>query len=322
MSLLPLIDNLLNPPVLFFFLGVLATLLKSDLEIPTPIARFLSLYLLFAIGFHGGVELRGAGLSAEAVGLLAAAAVFSVLAPLWVFRLLRRTLKTPDAAALAACYGSVSAVTFVTAVAFLRTAEVPFDGYMVAALALMESPAIITGVLLYRRHTASAAAPLRIADLGREAFLNGAVFLLMGSLLIGFLTGERGWESLKPFLDDPFKGLLCLFLLDMGLVAARKLRDLREAGGRLVLFALAAPLVHGALGIAVAYAVGAGAGNALLLAVLFASASYIAVPAAMRMAIPKSNPSVYLPMSLGVTFPFNVAVGIPLFFVLIGWLWE
>jgi len=318
-----ILDNLLTPPILFFLLGMAATLLRSDLEIPTQAARFLSLYLLFSIGLHGGHELAQSTLTTQVVLVLAAAVVTSLLIPLWTFAILRLKLPAHDAAAIAATYGSVSAVTFITATGFLHAQGVTFGGHMVAAMALMESPAIVIGVLLARRfdrQSPNEQLPLR--SLGREAFLNGAVLLLMGSLLIGFLIGEDGWKSIKPVAHDPFKGVLCLFLLDMGLLAAKRLGDLRASGVMLIGFAVGAPVLHALLGIVIARVLCVSPGDALLLAVLVGSASYIAVPAAVRLAIPKANPSLYVPMSLGVTFPFNVIIGIPLYYAIIQAIWE
>ena len=318
-----ILDNLLTPPILFFLLGMVATLLRSDLELPTQAARFLSLYLLFSIGLHGGHELARSAFSAQVVLVLVVAIATSVMIPLWSFAILRLRLPAPDAAAIAATYGSVSAVTFITATGFLSAQEVAFGGHMVAAMALMESPAIVVGVLLARRFDAGATGErLPLRTLGREAFLNGAVLLLMGSLLIGFLVGEKGWQSLKPVAYDPFKGVLCLFLLDMGLLAAKRLGDLRASGAILIAFAILAPVAHAVLGILIARALNVSPGDALLLAVLVGSASYIAVPAAVRLAIPKANPSLYVPMSLGVTFPFNVILGIPLYYAIIQAMWE
>jgi len=327
MDLEMILGNLMTPPVLFFALGMAATLLRSDLEIPQAVTRGLSLYLLFAIGMHGGYELSQAGFSFNTLKPLGVGVLTSALFPLGTFLVLRKRLGAADAAAIAATYGSISAVTFITACSFLDLREVPWSGTMVAAMALMESPAILVGVMLARR--AGVTPDAQDADdavpgggsLLREAFLNGPVFLLVGSLTIGILSGEKGWASVKPFVDDPFKGVLCLFLLDMGLIAARRLGALRRAGLVVVGFAVFAPLVHAGIGIAASRALGLSVGDALLLTVLCASASYIAVPAAIRMTVPQANPSLFLPMSLAMTFPFNVAVGIPLYMTVIEKIW-
>jgi len=321
MNISDLAANLLSPPVLLFLLGLAATLLRSDLEIPAPAAKTLSLFLLFAIGMKGGVSLAQSGLRPDVVATIAAAMVASVLVPLWSFFALRRRFGSADAAGLAATYGSVSAVTFITACGFLTQRGVEFSGHMVAAMALMESPAIIIGVILARRFAAqstrttlSAANPkIDWGHLGRDALLNGSVFLLLGSLLIGFVCGPERSAPLKPFIDTLFPGLLALFLLDMGIVAARRLGDLRAVGAIAIAFAFCAPLVNAALGLALAALLGLPHGDALLLVILCASASYIAVPAALRIALPEANPGIYVTLSLAITFPFNILVGIPLY---------
>jgi hypothetical protein len=318
-----LLDNLLSPPILFFLLGAFAAAVRSDLEVPAPAARFLSLYLLFSIGLHGGHQLSAGGLHGPVLATLGVAVLTSLTIPVWCFFLLRRRLPPADAAALAATYGSVSAVTFIAAVGFLDHLGVPFGGHMVAAMALMESPAIVVGILLARRFDREEGAErLDWRKTGHEAFLNGSVLLLVGSLVIGLLVGERGWKSLQPVVDAPFKGVLCLFLLDMGLVAARRLQDMRRHGAVLVAFALTAPALHAGLGIVLAYALQLSPGDALLLAALTGGASYIAVPAAARLALPKANPGLYVPMALGITFPFNVLVGIPGYHLIIQALWN
>jgi len=326
----PILQTLLSPPILFFGLGLLATWIRSDLMLPPAIAKGLSVYLLVAIGFHGGVELSRSGLDAPVVATLVVAVIGSAVMPLGAFAVLRRRLSTADAAAIAACYGSVSAVTFITAVSVLERSGIAYGGHMVAAMALMESPAIVVGVLLARwssarsavAQTDAAISPLRWRSLAHDAFANGAILLLLGSLTIGALTGERGWEATSPLLKDPFQGLLCLFLLDMGIVAARRLGDLRIAGVTLVVFAALAPIVQGLVGLSAAWALGLPRGDALLLAILFGSASYIAAPAAIRMALPQANPSLFVPMSLGVTFPVNITIGIPMHLYLIELWWS
>lgn len=320
-----LIGNFLNPPILFFFLGLLAVLVKSDLEIPAPIPKILSLYLLFAIGFKGGAGLAAGGFDRQIVVVLAAAIVTASLVPLYAFFVLRRRLPVADAAAIAATYGSVSAVTFITAAAFLEKLGVAYGGYMVAAMALMESPAIVVGVLLYRLRGAAAGArgeTFSWRELWREAFFNGSVFLIMGSLLIGALSGEAGAKTLKPFTVDIFAGVLCFFLLDMGIVAARRLNDLRRAGVFLTAFAVILPLVNASAVIPLAYALGLSPGDAFMFTILSSSASYIAVPAAMRLSIPEANPSLYVPMALAITFPFNIVAGMPLYLAAINYLWR
>jgi hypothetical protein len=290
----------------------------SDLEIPSPLPKLFSLYLLLAIGFKGGLELAHSGLTSLVLLTIGAAVAMSLLVPLTSFLILRTRLDVPNAAAVAASYGSISAVTFITAESFLNILQIHFDGFMVAALALMESPAIVVGVVLAKLagRQGRQAEALRWREVLQEAFLNGSVFLLIGSLVIGYVVTAFSPSSLvkmEPFTDKLFYGALCFFLLDMGLVAAQRLQDLRRAGAFLVGFAVLAPLVHALLGLLIARLLGLGVGDALLFMVLCASASYIAVPAAMRMTVPQANPSLYISSALGVTFPFNVVVGIPLY---------
>jgi uncharacterized protein len=321
-----ILSNILNPPVLFFFLGMIAVFLKSDLEIPQPLPKLFSLYLLIAIGFKGGYEIQESGINAEiAVTLLAAIAIASIV-PIYSFFILKIKLDAYNAAAIAATYGSISAVTFITAGSFLDQLHIPFGGHMVAALALMESPAIIVGLLLVRIYTNDQKdngddSEFSWSSVLREAFLNGSVLLLIGSLLIGILTGENGWHKLEPFTEGIFYGALTFFLLDMGLVAAKKIRDFRKGGSFLIGFSILMPLFNALIGIAIARLVGMSEGNALLFAVLAASASYIAVPAAMRMTVPEANPSLYISMALALTFPFNIIIGIPIYFGIIHRIW-
>ena len=319
-----LIANLLSPPVLFFFLGALAVAVRSDLEVPQPIPKLLSLYLLLSIGFKGGVELRESGDDGGALTALLAATLMSIVVPLYAFAFLRRRLDANNAAALAAAYGSVSAVTFITASAFLRRIGVPFGGYMVACLALMESPAIVIGVMLARMQRGAANGQARIAwdEFLREALFNGSVLVLVGSLIIGALTGSAGKEALYPFTNEIFVGALCLFLLDMGLVSARRVKPLLAMGAFPLAFAVLFPLLNAALGLGVARLVGMSAGDAVLFVVLCASASYIAVPAAIRLVLPEANPGLYVSMPLALTFPFNVTLGIPLYMTAVNMLWS
>ena len=311
------LQNLLSPPVLFFGLGLLSVVLRSDLEIPAPLPKLFSLYLLLAIGLKGGMELQHSGLDRLVVLTITASLAMALLVPITSFLVLRTRFDTYNAAAVAAAYGSISAVTFITAETFLGALNVPFDGFMVAALALMESPAIIIGLLLVRLTAPRESGPgLRWAGLLHEAFLNSSVLVLVGSLLIGVLSAAfspAGMAKMEPFTEQLFYGALSFFLLDMGIVAGQRLRELRETGAFLIAFALLAPLVHAAVGLALAVLLHLPQGDALLFMVLCASASYIAVPAAMRMTVPQANPSLYITSSLGLTFPFNIVVGIPLY---------
>lgn len=315
------LQNLLSPPVLFFFLGMLAVLMGSDLEIPSPLPKLFSLYLLLAIGFKGGLELAHSGLGSLVLLTISAAVMMSLVVPITSFLILRTRLDPYNSAAIAASYGSISAVTFITAQSFMDVLKVHYDGFMVAALALMESPAIVIGIVLARLLTRSRDADgdgnaLGWKEVLQEAFLNGSIFLLIGSLLIGLMAGAfspGGVHKMEPFTDKLFYGALSFFLLDMGIVAAQRLNDLRRAGAFLIGFAILAPLLHASVGLGISRLLGLSQGDGLLFMVLCASASYIAVPAAMRMTVPQANPSLYISSALGLTFPFNVVVGIPLY---------
>lgn len=306
--------NLLAPAVLFFALGAIAGWLKSDLTIPEQVAKTLALYLMLCIGFKGGVEARASGLSVDLLSAGALGLLLSFGAPFAAYAALRAFggLDRVTAAATAAHYGSVSVVTFAAGSEYLRAVGVEFGGYMAAVLALMETPAILAALLIAGAREGSAGARIK-PTLWREVFLNGAAVVLVGSFVIGLVTGERGMERLDVFVGALFQGALCLFLLDMGLVASRRLSEAPKLNGRLVAFALAWPLASAAAALAASYALGLALGDATLMAVLAASASYIAAPAAMRIALPKADAGVYLSLSLGVTFPFNLLVGIPLY---------
>lgn len=315
-----ILGNVLNPPILFFFLGVGLCLLRSDLDFPQPLPKFFSLYLLFAIGYKGGLGLAESGLDMKTGATLATASFLAALVPLYAFIILRWKLDHRNAAAIAATYGSISAVTFITAGAFLDRLGVSYGGHMVAAMALMESPAIVVGVLLARRFETQpasrddATSDVSLRRLLHEAFLNGSVALLLGALAIGWVCGERGFAAMKPFTHDLFYGMLALFLLDMGIVSARRIGSVLQAGPFLLGFAILFPLFNAVIGIGSALLLDLTLGDALLLVVLVASSSYIAVPAAMRMAVPEANPGLYVPISLAVTFPFNIILGIPLYY--------
>ncbi|MDP2032170.1 MAG: sodium-dependent bicarbonate transport family permease [Polaromonas sp.] len=321
-------QGFLDPAILFFVFGMLAGALKSNLEIPPQISRFLSLYLLMALGLKGGFALARSGLTVEVAVTLACALLLAVMVPLMGYALLRRFLNGYDAAAVAATYGSVSAVTFITAVQYLDTHGIAFGGHMAAAMALMESPAIVLAVLLANRARVQdrsatvMAVPVRpsTARLVHESLTDGTQLLLLGAMAIGMLSGARGEAAMQPFAGDLFKGMLAFFLLDMGLLAARNAGSLRGKPAWLLGYALLAPLVHAGLALLMGVGLGLSAGNTALLMVLAASASYIAVPAVIRHAIPEANPSLYLGMSLGLTFPFNILFGIPLYASVAQWL--
>lgn len=328
------LHNLVDPAILFFVVGVLAGLVRSNLEIPPAISRFLSMYLLMALGLKGGFALAASGLNAQVVAGLGIAVVLAVVVPLIGYSLLRRWVSGFDAAALAATYGSVSAVTFITATGHLDKIGLPYGGHMAAAMALMESPAIVLAVLMANRLRQQQTAPAGVVlgggaaalagppgggastdwrKLLHESFTDGSQLLLIGAMAVGVMTGEAGREAMQPFSGDLFKGMLAFFLLDMGLMAARNLPGLRGRSPVLLAYGVLAPLLHASLAWALARTAGLPAGDTALLMTLAASASYIAVPAVVRYAIPEANPSLYFGLSLGLTFPLNLLLGIPLY---------
>jgi hypothetical protein len=367
------LKNLTDPAVLFFFLGLAIGLIRSNLEVPAPIAKFLSLYLLMALGFKGGQALADAGLSGDGVKVIGAAIVLALVIPAVWFLVLRRRINAFDAAAIAATYGSVSAVTFVTASQFVTARGDEAGGYLTVALVVMESPAIIMAVLLatwvrsrmstqltdFDRASASVGSvgsggsvgsfggslaatdagtlvpeaahpagqpgpdetghahsgtPLSMKEVLREAFTDGAHLLLIGSMIVGAVSGAKGGEAMAPFVDGIFKGLLAFFLLEMGLLVARQLREVRDVGPFLVGFGIVVPFVNATAALALGTVLGLGVGDLTLLAVLAASGSYIVVPAVVRYAIPEARPSRYFTLALAVTFPINIAIGIPLYY--------
>jgi len=317
---LPL-QNLISPPVLFFALGLAAALARSDLAIPEAVAKALSLYLMLAIGFKGGVAAGDHGLGLDLLLVIGAAVLLSAVIPVIAFVFLRTTtrLGQVDAAAIAAHYGSISIVTFIAATTAIELAGLPYPGIMVAAAAAMEVPAIAIALIL--AHRGRSASATRNEAPWREVALNGSVLLLIGAFLIGMATGETGYQDIAPFISDPFKGVLCLFLLDMGLVAGRELRQVRRTlSPALLAFGLYMPLIGSVLGGITGAVIGLPTGGIALFSVLAASASYIAVPAAMRLALPEAKAALYLTLSLAVTFPFNLTLGIPFYIALAGWL--
>lgn len=320
-----LLENFSHAPVLFFFLGMIAIIVKSDLEIPTQIAKFLGLYLLFDIGLKGGEHLLESGFSNQVILVVVVCVIGSFTIPFLMYRILKLKFSDVNAGAIAATYGSISAVTFATATSYLESQGTSFGGYMVAGMALMESPAIIAGLIIIRmnerKKAGNATKKGGWGKVLKEAFFNGSVFLLLGSMVIGYLIGKGGKEELSPFVDSIFIGMLSLYMLDMGLIAAKRLKDLKGNVLFAVLFGVLFPLVISTLSILLCYALDYSIGDALLQTVLLASASYIAVPAAMRLAVPDANMSILLPMSLGITFTFNVVVGIPLYYNEIALIW-
>jgi hypothetical protein len=351
-------SSLTDPAVLFFFLGLVIGLIRSNLEIPAPIAKFLSLYLLMALGFKGGQALSETGLSGDAVKVVGAALLLAMAIPAVWFVVLRRRVNEFDAAAIAATYGSVSAVTFVVATQFLANRDIVAGGYLTVALVLMESPAIVMAVLLATwvrtRHNAAASSsdsasdgrlasidlrrlvpeadhragqrgpeetghtatgtPISLKEVLREAFTDGAHLLLLGSMLVGAVSGDAGGDAMRPFVVDMFKGLLAFFLLEMGLLVARQLRQVRDVGPFLIGFGLIVPFINAAAALALGAALSLNVGDLTLLATLAASGSYIVVPAVIRYAIPEARPSRYFTLALGITFPVNVIVGIPVYY--------
>lgn len=311
-----LIDNLTNPALLFFFLGLFAVRVKSDLEIPANSSKFISLYLLFSIGFKGGQELSHSHPDMEIAWSLLAGILLALVVPAYTFFFLRKRLGTPNAGAIAAAYGSVSAVTFVTAVSFLEQHNVFYSGHMVAVMAMMEAPSIIIGVLLMQWFRESGQPAMKCGPILRHSITNGSVLLILGSLVIGYMANEEQAMGIQPFTTDLFKGFLAVFLLDMGITSGRKIASLVDSGWFPFVFSVLIPLVNGVIVSIASGAITSHNGNQFLFGILAASASYIAVPAAMRMAAPEANPGLYIPMALAITFPFNITLGMPLYYYL------
>lgn len=318
MDLHYLVDNLTNPALLFFFLGLIAVNLKSDLKIPENSSKFISLYLLLAIGFKGGQELSHSTITSEIIWSLLFGVLLAVLVPIYCYFILRLKLSVENAGAIAAAYGSVSAVTFVTTISFLELSSIPFGGHMVAVMALMEAPSIIVGVLLISLYSKNKKDKTSFRTVIHHSLTNGSVVLIIGSLLVGYIANDAQAEGIKPFTTDIFKGFLAVFLLDMGITSGGKLKDLLEKGWFTVSFAIIIPLINGCLVAIISGFFMEEIGNRLLMSILAASASYIAVPAAMKLAAPKANPGLYIPMALAITFPFNITIGMPLYLCIIG----
>ncbi|MDZ4710938.1 MAG: sodium-dependent bicarbonate transport family permease [bacterium] len=312
-----LLSNLTSPPLLFFVLGIIATNVKSDLEIPASSSKFIALYLLFSIGFKGGQELTHSGFTNEIVNSLLFGMALASLIPVYTFFILKRKLSISDAGAVAAAYGSVSAVTFVAAASFLEAQKISFGGHMVAVMALMESPAIIVGVILMMKFDKERKDEVSLKSVIQHSFTNGSVLMILGSLVIGLIADTKQAEGIKPFTTDIFKGFLAIFLLEMGMVTAKRFSAFKKYGWFASLFAIIIPTVNGCLVAFISQYVTQDVGNRFIFAILAASASYIAVPAAMRLAAPKADPGLYIPMALGVTFPFNITIGMPLYFIIV-----
>lgn len=313
-----LIENLTNPALLFFVLGVIAVYLKSDLRIPPNSSKFISLYLLFSIGFKGGQELSHETFTNEIGFSMLFGISISLMIPLYTFFILRRKLNVFDAGAIAAAYGSVSAVTFVTAVSYLESQQMNLHGHMVAIMALMESPAIIMGLILISLFNKDASSTkIKIPSVLKHSLTNGSVLLILGSLVIGYMANAKQAEGIKPFTNDLFKGFLAIFLLDMGITSGKKLKSFFSYGIFPMAFAIIIPLVNGSIFAILSGFVTTDVTNRFIFAVLAASASYIAVPAAMKITVPKADPGLYLPMALAVTFPINITIGMPLYFLIV-----
>ena len=312
-----LIENVTNPALLFFVLGILAVTLKSDLEIPQNSSKFISLYLLLAIGFKGGQELSNEVITSEIGWSMLFGISLSLLVPLYTFFLLKRKFSVFDAGAIATAYGSVSAVTFVTAVSYLESHQLVLHGHMVAIMALMESPAIIVGLLLISIYNKNEHERIEKSAAIKHSFTNGSVLLILGSLLIGYVASAKQAEGIKPFTNDLFKGFLAIFLLDMGITSGKKLRAFFSFGMFPIVFAVTVPLINGCAAAWLSSFVTHDVANRFMFAILAASASYIAVPAAMKISVPKANPGLFLPMALAVTFPVNITIGIPLYFLVV-----
>lgn len=315
-------QNLISPATLFFALGVFAGFLKSDLDVPEQISHYLSIYLMMAIGFKGGVAIaETANISNEVIFTIFAGVAFSFLQPFLGYGILKVTTKldSPTAAAVAAHYGSISMVTFVTATSFLQVNDVVYAGYIVAVLALMEAPAILSGLFIAHRASPKTieSTEKAVPKLSREIFTNGAILLLLGAFLVGWATGTEGYKKMEGFLVTPFQGILALFLLDMGLLVSKQFHHMKEFRWNLVLFGLYMPVIGALIGLAISVWIGLDKGTGMLFTVLCSSSSYIAVPAAMRLALPQAKPAIYIPMSLAITFPFNILIGIPVYFTVL-----
>lgn len=316
-----LLQNLTNPALLFFVLGLLAVQLKSDLAIPEGSSKFISLYLLFAIGFKGGQELSHSELGINTLMILLFGIFLAIVVPFYTFFILKKRLGIYNAAAICAAYGSVSAVTFVTAISFLESLDIPFGGHMVAVMAIMEAPAIIVGVLLLKIFKKPGKEKetdkMSFGSVVKHSLTNGSVLLIIGSLVIGFLASEKQADGIAPFTTDLFKGFLAVFLLDMGITSGKKLSAFWKNGVFPFAFAIIIPFINGCVIAFFSSYVTSSVGDQLLFAILGSSASYIAVPAAMKLAVPKANSGLYVPMALAVTFPFNITLGMPVYLYII-----
>ena len=312
-----LTENLTNPALLFFILGILAVYLKSDLEIPSNSSKFISIYLLFSIGFRGGQELSHETFSSEIAYSIVFGIIASIVIPIYTFFILKSKLNLYDAGAVAAAYGSVSAVTFVAAASYLESQQISLHGHMVAIMALMESPPIIISLVLISVFNKEESQSFKKSGIIKHSLTNGSVLLILGSLVIGLLANDKQAEGIAPFTNDLFKGFLAIFLLDMGITSGKKLKYFFSFGWFPFIFAIVIPLFNGCLFAILSSIVTSDVSNRFVFAVLAASASYIAVPAAMKITLPKANPGLFLPMALAVTFPVNITIGMPLYFLIV-----
>lgn len=308
-------QTLFNPGVLFFILGLFSVFIKSNLQLPESIVKFISYYLMIAIGFKGGVSLYTTPLTFDAAFAVGFVLLMSALVPVYTYYVLPKSINHWDAAAIGGTYGSNSTLTYITAAAFLTSIDVTYGAFMTIALVVMETPAIILSLFIANRSEATKVF---------SAFTDGTVILLLGSMLVGFLTVAMGTSEnvLTQFIaGDMFTGMLIFFLLYMGTLVGQKIRDIDHFPASLYVFAVLAPIFNGTFALVSSYLVGLDAGSTLLLTILCASSSYIVAPAVLKDALPKADPGKYLSMSLGITFPINIVLGIPIYWQIIEWLW-
>lgn len=316
-----IVNNVVQAPILFFAMGLLAILVKSDLRIPSEIAKFLSIYLLFDIGIRGGQELSHQGIDITGFQVMGVCVLVSLISPPLFFLILRKKLDLYNAGAIAATYGSISLVTFAAAITYIDNFSVPYGGYMVAGMAFMEAVSIVSGLMLIRFFDGDKTNN-SVWDILKESLTSGSVYLLLGSLVIGFLTAKTGAKALEPFVYDIFKGMLCLYMLDMGLYTAQRMSALKGSAKFLISMAFVFPIMSAITTITICYFMKFSLGDSFLLTILAASASYIAVPAAMRMSVPQANIGMIIPLTLGITFPFNIVIGIPIYYSIMERIWQ
>ncbi|OHX64136.1 sodium-dependent bicarbonate transport family permease [Flammeovirga pacifica] len=311
------LNNITNPALLFFLLGIVAVQLKSDLVIPESSSKFISMYLLFAIGFKGGQELSHSPFSIDILTMVFLGIIIAVIIPIYSFFLIKKKLGIENAGAIASAYGSISAVTFITCVSFLELNNISFGGHMIAIMAMMEAPAIIVGVFLMSMYSKTRSNKINTLEVVKHSLTNGSVLLLVGSLIIGFIVNDDQAKGIAPFTTDLFKGFLVIFLLDMGISSGKKLSAFCKNGIFPFAFGVVVPLINGIAVAIISGLITDNVGDRLLISILSAGASYIAVPAAMKIAAPQANPGLYIPMALAVTFPFNITIGMPIYYQII-----